>query len=207
MTEELIATLPPLPDEIRFSNRYTYSDGKFHQLPRLNEDGQPKANAEFVKAPLRTGHQGYMAYDPDHVRKLARRVADSLPRMMAEFNADTVVVTGKSGISIAYAALMLIDFPLVTVRKAGEKMQGGGSRVEGRMGHECRRYIVLDDLVSTGSTVDNIHEALVRRCGDSYKEPECVGVLVYGDYGPPCAIRTPCGLPLNVKEARNYREN
>lgn len=155
---------------------YTFSGGEFHEVH--------KPNAEIIKTPLTVRHCDYMYYDAARVRLAAQRVAKALPRMMEETGADTVVVLGKSGMSIAYAALMLIDFPLVTVRRPGERPRGGGVQVEGPSDHQVSKYLILDDLVGSGGTADNINSALADEAdapcfGPARIAPECVGILCY----------------------------
>jgi adenine/guanine phosphoribosyltransferase-like PRPP-binding protein len=84
----------------------------------------------------------------------ARRIAEQLPKIMRLHNADAVAVTGKSGLSLAFATLMLIDFPLIVVRKPGENSHGNA--LEGTTGVDVSRYVILDDFMSTGRTVDTI---------------------------------------------------
>ena len=122
---------------------------------------------------------GYASgYTPESVRKYAKQAAEAIPRMMAETNADAIVVSGNSGISIGHAALMLIEFPLVLVRK--HKDNSHGDSVEGPLNHELRKFLILDDFVSSGATVRNICDTLYSRA-IMYESsvPECVGVLEY----------------------------
>ena len=123
---------------------------------------------------------GYASgYTPESVRKYAKQAAEAIPRMMAETNADAIVVSGNSGISIGHAALMLIEFPLVLVRK--HKDNSHGSAVEGPLNHELRKFLILDDFVSSGATVRNICDMLYSRAiwSNASSVPECVGVLEY----------------------------
>lgn len=112
------------------------------------------------------------------LRSKAKALALVLPGLMERNEVDAVVVTGKSGMSLAFATLMLIDFPLVVVRKRGENSHG--NNIEGTGTINVRRYIVLDDFISSGATVRTI----VQDINDlatalSETAPECVGVLQY----------------------------
>ena len=122
---------------------------------------------------------GYASgYTPESVRKYAKQAAEAIPRMMAETNADAIVVSGNSGISIGHAALMLIEFPLVLVRK--NKDNSHGTAVEGPLNHKLRRYLILDDFVSSGATVRNICDTLYSQAIErDSTPPECMGVLEY----------------------------
>ena len=122
---------------------------------------------------------GYASgYTPESVRNFAKQAAEAIPRMMAETGADAIVVSGNSGISIGHAALMLIEFPLVLVRK--HKDNSHGRVVEGPLNHELRRYLILDDFVSSGATVRNICNTLYSQAKqDIAFAPKCVGILEY----------------------------
>lgn len=132
---------------------------------------------------------GYSAcqYDRDARRRTATKIATYLPDVMAHTGADSVVVTGKSGISMAFAALMLIDFPILTVRKDGESSHG--SQIEGTTNHEFRKYLILDDLVDTGETVRRVVNTLTNhstRWGENQDNKlQCVGVVCYQGYNGP----------------------
>lgn len=122
------------------------------------------------------GGYSHAQYNTTNLRALARMVADALPDAMRRHEADTIVVTGKSGHSIAFAALMLIDFPLVVVRK--ETDQSHGCTIEGPSGHMVNRYLILDDFVATGATIHRVIGAM------GVLDTTCVGVLEYAKYEP-----------------------
>lgn len=131
-------------------------------------------------------------YNSYELRNTAARMAALIPALMKHTGAEFIVVTGKSGIMMAYATLMLIDFPLVVVRKDNENSHG--SSVEGRSGMDMSKYLVLDDFTASGCTVQTIMDKLSLYSTDRWdrdldrvvvdKAVECVGVLQYGQqYG------------------------
>lgn len=126
-------------------------------------------------------------YCPRKLREAAQLVAKLLPCIMRETGAQAVAVTGKSGLSLAFATLMLIDFPLIVVRKRGENSHG--SNIEGTCGVDVDKYLILDDFVSSGSTVRTIVQELelYNESIAPYDEPtheiRCVGVVEYKKFG------------------------
>jgi adenine/guanine phosphoribosyltransferase-like PRPP-binding protein len=127
---------------------------------------------------LDSGGYSRKQYDPVLLRDTARNVAQRLPGLMQETGATCVAVTGKSGMALAFATLMLIDFNLVVVRKRGENAHG--SPVEGRDGVHLHKYLILDDFVSSGRTVREIVALLTERALRSNSAAlECVGVVEY----------------------------
>lgn len=102
-------------------------------------------------------------FSHERIRRVVDDLSLAIPALMQLHEADTIVVSGKSGISAGFAALTRINFPLAVVRKPGENSHG--SLIEGTDQHDMRRYIILDDFVSSGSTVDRIVEDIDKRAG------------------------------------------
>lgn len=131
-------------------------------------------------------------YNTARLRAKAHEVAAILPEMMDRLGADAVAVTGKSGLSLAFATLMLIDFPLIVVRKRGENSHG--NPIEGAHSVDVRKYIILDDFVSSGSTIKTMVGSIDEMV-DSYEDTKplrCVGVFQYlreGTGYPPIRYR------------------
>lgn len=120
-------------------------------------------------------------FDPKRLRATAGKLAVLIPRLMHRLNADTIVVTGKSGISMGFATSMLADFPLVVVRKPNESTHG--ATFEGPDSHKVKRYIILDDFIDSGATINRVIEQVAtKNLGKNYIV-ECVGVIEYArDY-------------------------
>jgi adenine/guanine phosphoribosyltransferase-like PRPP-binding protein len=91
--------------------------------------------------------------------------------------ADTVVVSGNSGLSIGVAALSMEDFPLVLVRKDNDNSHG--SPIEGPDRHHMRRYIILDDFIDSGATIERIVNKINVLSCNYHDRPECTGVVLY----------------------------
>lgn len=110
------------------------------------------------------------------LKDFARWIADELKQREGTY--DFVAVTGQSGMSVAFAALMLRDFPLIVVRK-GESTHG--EMIEGRA-ETMGRYIVVDDFICSGQTMRNINRELKKWAKrDGSAPPEHVGSLLYRD--------------------------
>jgi orotate phosphoribosyltransferase-like protein len=139
---------------------------------------------------MRIRGNGYSYHQFDHgsLRAIAQRIAETLPKLLAEYDAQAVVVTGKSGMSVAFAAMMLADIPLIVVRKRGENAHG--EMIEGVTSVEVRRYIILDDFVSSGATVRTVVRDIDDYCRvQCYARPEPVAVACYLSGGGTVAAR------------------
>ena len=119
------------------------------------------------------------------VRKRAEYAARAINKLMAETGATSVVVHGNSGVSCGFAALMLsdVDFNIVLLRKDNDNSHG--SPIEGPEGHFLGRYLILDDFVSTGATMNRIRDKIImlhKQSNPFEDAPECVGVVLYGHH-------------------------
>ena len=125
-------------------------------------------------------------YAAEEVRMRARWAAAAIGKMMAETGATSVVVHGNSGVSCGFAALMLsdLDFNIVLLRKDNDNSHG--APIEGPDDHHLGRYLILDDFVSSGNTMNRIRDKIgslsVQRWyyEPGEETPECVGVVLYG---------------------------
>ena len=127
-------------------------------------------------------------YAAKEVLRRALWVADAIKDMVAETGATSVVVHGNSGVSCGFAALVLsdFDFNIVLLRKDNDNSHG--APIEGPDGHHLGRYLILDDFVSSGQTMNRIRRkigslSLQRWHYEPGEEtPECVGVVLYGHH-------------------------
>lgn len=123
-------------------------------------------------------------YKMAEVRKRAEYAARAINKMMAETGATSVVVHGNSGVSCGFAALMLsphADFNIVLLRKDNDNSHG--APIEGPEGHRLDRYLILDDFVATGATMNRIRDKITtlhQQYGQPDYTPECVGIVLYG---------------------------
>ena len=125
-------------------------------------------------------------YTMDEVRIRAEHAARAINKMMAETDATSVVVHGNSGVSCGFAALMLshADSNIVLLRKDNDNSHG--APIEGPEGHRLGRYLILDDFVATGATMNRIRDKIAtlhQQHGQPEYTPECVGIVLYGYHG------------------------
>lgn len=123
-------------------------------------------------------------YKMAEVRERAEWAASAISDMVIDTGATSVVVHGNSGVSCGFAALMLSpheDFNIVLLRKDNDNSHG--SPIEGPEGHRLGRYLILDDFVATGTTMNRIRDKIAtlnQQYGLSKDTPECVGIVLYG---------------------------
>lgn len=129
---------------------------------------------------MQLGHSDYLSklYDPVDLKKTVTRTAKKIKRLQKKLKFDAIAFRGQSGAAVAYPVSMLTGIPLILVRK---KESSHGQAIEGPASL-VNRYVVLDDFICEGTTVNAIIKAIenkVRSIGDSI---ECVGIVLYDDY-------------------------
>ena len=129
--------------------------------------------------------KGYATgYTMKRVEERAKFAAEAIEELRERTGSTSVVVHGNSGVSCGFAALMVTkeeDFNLVLLRKDNDNSHG--SPIEGPSGHRLQKYLILDDFVSSGATLNRIRDKIDTLHGQvswSSPRPECVGVVLYG---------------------------
>ena len=123
-------------------------------------------------------------YTLRRVEERASFAAKAIEELRSQTGSTSVVVHGNSGVSCGFAALMLTeeeDFNLVLLRKDNDNSHG--APIEGPDGHRLGKYLILDDFVSSGATMNRIRDkidSLWEQVPWSSSRPECVGIVLYG---------------------------
>ena len=123
-------------------------------------------------------------YTLRRVEERASFAAKAIEELRSQTGSTSVVVHGNSGVSCGFAALMLTaeqDFNLVLLRKDNDNSHG--APIEGPDGHRLGKYLILDDFVSSGATMNRIRDkidTLWKQVSWSSPRPECVGIVLYG---------------------------
>lgn len=111
----------------------------------------------------------------DLVKKNVKGIVDRLKLLGIEF--DGIAFTGMSGALVAPLVADKMKKKLLMVRKEGDGSHSSYN-VEGH--RDIKRYIVLDDLVCTGTSIRNVVKGVLKmRHNYDLKGLECVGVFCY----------------------------
>lgn len=134
------------------------------------------------------GRNGYSTetVNKEGFRIAVKRLVAELPDLMKSIGATAIAVRGKSGVSIAHAIAMFIDFDLIIVRKKNENSHGNQIERWGQ-GNEYEKYLIIDDFTSTGETCLQIIDEMNK---GSFRKAKCVGILTY---------RGACDAYINLK--------
>lgn len=120
-------------------------------------------------------------FTPESMRKVIRHLAQVLPSLQEQFDFNTIVVTGKSGIALGFALSMMTGIKVVAVRKGesshGDMVEGDGTKFE--------RYAFFDDNISSGRTQARVARELNRRAEARNLQPaKRVLNILYSDAYP-----------------------
>lgn len=116
---------------------------------------------------------------PTHLRPAMNRVerkktVEACIEKLRQYEFDTLAFSGISGASIGFILAQLMDKEVISVRQPGVKRHAGNQYNEEGYRHALK-YIVIDDLISTGTTVARV----IRGVRKIAPQAEFVGVLVY----------------------------
>lgn len=110
---------------------------------------------------------------------LARNIKRMTPRVKKwlqdyrskspDYKVSHLVMTGISGQSVGWPLSAALKLPAVVIRKASEKAHSGLIVGQG----DVRDYILIDDFISTGATVDRVVSALLQ---EHFRQPLCRNV-------------------------------
>lgn len=106
-------------------------------------------------------------------RQTVDRVIAALREQAIEF--DAFACRGLSGLLIAPIVAMEMHKTLLVIRKDEKPTPHSDRKVEGDIG--ARKYVIVDDLISSGNTVKDIIR-LIREVSQA----ECVGIVRYYGY-------------------------
>lgn len=111
--------------------------------------------------------------DPDRIKQEAAIIVEDLKYYREQVDFSAIAVSGVSGLILSGHLSIELDVALIVVRKT---MEGTHSKnkVEGPMEG---RYIIFDDLICTGKTV----ERMIEDISNSNPYAEHVGTYLYND--------------------------
>jgi len=119
------------------------------------------------------------ALNQKKLKKLIRRAAPRIKKFRKKHPFDAIAFTGMSGTLVAPVISYELDIPLIMVRKSCHdsadchNVSGYGS---------ASRYVILDDLVSSGKTLRNIYQQVSHFYSYSLysnSSPDLVGIMLY----------------------------
>lgn len=125
-------------------------------------------------------YNGYsdIMFDRRKFNTTIAHLTSTMPSLMAKYDFDTIVVTGKSGCALGFALMAAVPKLHVVFVRKGESSHG--DMIEG-CGHEFTRWAFFDDFVSSGESYRRVDRELqnyaTKRSG--HARPEGVLAIEY----------------------------
>lgn len=131
----------------------------------------------ITKADVVNFRSGYMdnVFNPREIRKRAKKALSGI-----QF--DTVIGTGMSGVLPLQTIAAQFKVYAVAVRKNTEGSHST-SKLEGHLG---RRWLFVDDFISSGTTFAKVHKAVRTEAAQRGFRTECVGAFQYEKWLEDC---------------------
>jgi adenine/guanine phosphoribosyltransferase-like PRPP-binding protein len=140
-----------------------------------------------------TIHSEYLHHtlDPRHLKENVKKAAEILRR----YEFEAIAFTGMSGAVPAGALALELDKSLIMVRKPND---GSHSPYVVEGDDSAQRYVIVDDFVSSGSTVNRVVEEIDNFYKENHKTITCLGLIEMHKLG--YENRTDqerfCGVPI-----------
>lgn len=121
-------------------------------------------------------HSEYLQeiFHPEEYKKTIEWVKKALKK----FEFDAIAFRGTSGSAVAFPLSYELGIPLLYVRKNDNSHHC--SFIEGFV--DCKRYVIIDDIVCSGETIKIIRNTIQNPDGFWGKRssiPQCVGAIFY----------------------------
>jgi len=118
-------------------------------------------------------------FHTENFKKVVKAFVKELRKFYKKEPFDAIVFMGVSGSILAGALSLELGIPIVCVRKDDDNNHSS-YKVTGPTNFE--KYIIVDDLISSGATVETILYKI--RCYRDNSSPKCVGIFLYNSDKP-----------------------
>ena len=111
-------------------------------------------------------------------RKIVADLCETLRKLRKRTKIDAIVCRGISGMSVSFQVSDATDIRMVVVRKTNEVCHGwnvefGSNSIE-QQTHPIKNYVVIDDVITTGETM----EFIMAKMQES--TPNMPTIILYG---------------------------
>lgn len=123
-------------------------------------------------------------FDPKELPKTIEYAERSIARFAKTTPFDTIAFMGVSGAALAFSLSVRLQKSLLCVRK---KEARAHSKLDIEGNHASKRYIIVDDFIDSGRTIDRIRS----RISAKIDQIELVGIYLYRPFksGTECWTR------------------
>ena len=133
-----------------------------------------------IKTLVDTDGYGWTLLGPISLKREMDRAIRAFKILKEKMQIDAIAFSGSSGAALAFPLALRYKIPLIYVRKQGEKSHG--TQVEVNTTDHLRTYVIVDDFVSSGETVQHIISSIGKKAKTrGWAGPKCLGVYCYSE--------------------------
>ena len=125
------------------------------------------------------GHTNQV-FDPNQFPALVKALAARIRVLKKVTGANCLAGSGNSGLLLLGALGLKLKMPFFAVRKSRDTW-ADSRMANGFVPEGGSRYLIIDDLISSGTTCRRIHDFIASEFRGG---PKCVGILLYESEAP-----------------------
>lgn len=125
-----------------------------------------------------TDYSGSVFNKPTDYAKLITRTAKRVALLKKKHKNLGIAFRGQSGSALAYPVAAKLKMPLILVRKNTESSHSS-YKIEGCTNKDVDNYIIIDDFISSGKTVNTIIREIDKYQSFCDNPAKCVGIVLY----------------------------
>lgn len=127
---------------------------------------------------FRTSYLQCIYNSPEDYAALVAKVSKKVLELKEVYEFHAIAFRGTSGAAMAYPVSVATGIPLICIRKPTEDAHG--DPIEGSPEVDVKKYIIIDDFMASGNTVNTIIESLAEY-NSKRTSIECSVIVLYGD--------------------------
>jgi hypothetical protein len=153
------------------------------ELRRISQNQSMKKVTKKRIFPLGSSGYGWTGLSPEQLSDRLIRAGEEIAKLQQKLKFDAVAFCGSSGAAIGFHVAIRHKIPVIYVRKKDEESHGGDVECNMPGGKNVKKYLIVDDFISTGRTVEYIVEQITEvanRRGAFASKP--VGIFCFDGY-------------------------
>ena len=117
-------------------------------------------------------------FEPKILKKTVNGISSKMKKFKKDIPFDYVCLTGISGAAIGFPVCVRMGYNPLFIRKSQDKTHSSfmiEGYVEKLKENENIKYVIIDDLIDSGKTINRI----IKTMKNAFNHSECVGIFLY----------------------------
>lgn len=138
-------------------------------------------------------------FEPELFQATVAKTLMAAKDLKIETDFDTIACSGVSGYAMAFVLAHAMGTPVLCVRKENDGSHYRGYRASGLEGNfAARRYLIVDDFISSGNTVNYI----IKTINQELPLADCAAILLYAERDGRSHTHPQTDKPIKVVASR-----